>query len=189
MLRLLGSLHIAVVLLVASSPCAAQHVRTTELGASSLAFAIEWSASRRAHVFAQILVPAVPARVWAVLTDYDHLAEFIPYLYVSKTLERRGDQLLLQQEGRVGFPLYHQTARITFRVRETPPSTIAFQAVEGDFAVHEGQWRIEPQADGTLVVYEATIEPRFWTPRWIFAPFEQQMLKATFRAILERCLS
>lgn len=162
---------------------------SSEFGSDSFHYAIHWLTDRRAHVSAQVEIPATPERVWPVLTHYDHLADFIPYLDASRVLERKGSELLLYQESRIWFLMFPQRVRVTFRVKEIPPEKITFQAIEGDFVLHEGYWRLQSVPQGTRLSYETSIEPKFWVPRWVLSFLERQILKATFRAIRQRCLS
>src|SRR5262249_1424177 len=43
------------------------------------------------------------ATVWDTLTDYDHLAEFIPGMRQSRVLERRGPSVVVEQSGEARF--------------------------------------------------------------------------------------
>ncbi|MBI1823530.1 MAG: hypothetical protein HYR80_05400 [Nitrospirae bacterium] len=42
---------------------------------------------------AQILVPASPEKVWNTLTNYDHLADFLPGMESSRIVRRTDDQI------------------------------------------------------------------------------------------------
>ena len=44
-----------------------------------------------------------PRTVWAVISDYDRLAEFIPDMRSSRVIRRDGDQVLIEQTGEFGF--------------------------------------------------------------------------------------
>lgn len=85
--------------------------------------------------------------------------------------------------------MFPQRVRVTFRVKEIPPEKITFQAIEGDFVLHEGHWRLQSVPQGTRLSYKTSIEPEFWVPRWVLSFLERQILTATFRAIRLRCLS
>ena len=135
---------------------------------------------------AQMTIPASPDQVWAVLTDYDHLEEFIPYLLDSQVVRKERDRLILRQEGGFWLPFYRLKTQVIFEVKERPPQMIYFRAVEGDFRLYEGSWHLERMGKETWLSYEATIEPDFWVPRWVLGELERQVLKGTFRAILQR---
>lgn len=137
---------------------------TTELGAHPLTYTIEWNKPRQARVIAEMVFPVARTQIWTVLTDYDHLEEFIPYLLESQVLQRRSGRLLLRQEGIFWLPFYRLKTEAVMWVEERPHERIFFKAVEGDFSVYEGGWRLEPAKEGTRLTYEVTIELKFWVP-------------------------
>ena len=169
-------------------PCVAD-TWTTELGPYPMTMTLEWVTSARAHVLAEITIPAPRDRVWAVLTDYDHLAEFVPLIEQSRVTQRTSDTLLLYQAGAIRLFFYRRPLTVTFRVQEQPPETITFEAIAGDFRVHRGSWQVRAVPGGTQITYETTIEPAFHMPRWVMGQLERELLKLTFRAIAKRCLT
>ena len=174
--------------LLSQSPLALE-THVTEIGRFTLTYTLEWITPRRAHVLAYIMIPASPEEVWSVCTDYDHLSEFIPNLTLSKVIRREGHLVYLRQEGGIQFPFYRKTMKVTFRVKEIPGETVYFEAAEGDFVIYQGNWRLEAQQEGTLILYEATVEPNFWMPKWVMNELECQTMKNTFRALIKRCLA
>jgi hypothetical protein len=49
----------------------------------------------------------VDARIaWEVLSDYDHLAQFIPDMKISRVVSRDGNRVLVEQKGEFGFFFY-----------------------------------------------------------------------------------
>src|ERR1700744_5428109 len=57
---------------------------------------------------------------WSVITDYDHLAEFIPDMQSPRVIRHDGDQLLVEQRGSVGFLFFQQPIEVTLSVVEAP---------------------------------------------------------------------
>lgn len=159
---------------------------SSEIGPHLFTSTIDWQATRRIYVVAHMTLPTDVERIWAVLTDYDNLEEFMPHLEKSEVLSRSSDRLMLRQEGSVWFPMRKFRTAATLEVRESPPQVIAFKATEGDYAVYEGKWRLEPRPEGTDLFYEAVIEPSFWVPQWMMAALERKILKGTFEAVLSR---
>ncbi len=159
---------------------------SSEIGSQLFTSTISWPAARRIYVVAHMTLPTDVERVWAVLTDYDNLAEFMPHLDKSEVLEREEDRLTLRQEGSVWFPMKRLRSVATMEVRESPPQAINFRATEGDYVIYQGRWRLEPRPEGTDLFYEAVIEPSFWVPRWMLGALERKILKGTFEAVLVR---
>ena len=50
-----------------------------------------------------VLTPAPPPIIMAVLTDFDHMAEFMPGLNSSRIVVRNGDQYQVAQQGKISF--------------------------------------------------------------------------------------
>lgn len=161
---------------------------TTEVGPYLVTFQVEWLAKRRARVQAQVTIPASPQRIWVVLTDYDHLADFIPSLKSSRVLKREADHLLLYQQGKIWFPMYRRKPQVIFRVKEHPLRMVRFEAIQGEFLVNKGTWSLKPMEGGTMIRYEAVVEPDFWIPQWVLYELERQTMKQTIRAVIKKCL-
>lgn len=165
----------------------AEETRVTEIGPYSLTVTVERLAPRRTYVLARVVIAVPKEKIWAVLTDYDRLAEFIPDLKISKVLERKGDRLVLYQEARIRLPFYRRVIRTVFQVQEISNTQLLFKAVEGDFVWNQGYWYLESIEGETRITYETTVEPNFWIPEWVFRELERSSLKKHFRAILKRC--
>ena len=101
---------------------------------------------------------------WQVLTDYNNLARFVPGMQTSQVVSGPGEPLLLKQTGQSGFLLFTLPIEVLVRITETPLEAIRFEAVGGSFKNKQGEWRIERQADATLLIYRASITPGFWVP-------------------------
>lgn len=160
----------------------------TELGRYPLTYQIQWLSSRRSRVQAQIIIPVSPEKIWLVLTDYNHLAEFLPNVEESQVLRHEGNLVLLLQKGRIWLPGYGRKVQVLFRVTEDKPRRLRFQAIEGDFVIHEGGWDLISTKQGTQLVYQVTVEPGFPMPTWVMKQLQREMIKETFRSILKRCL-
>jgi len=111
----------------------------------------------RAMIEAECLIPAPPAVVWRVLSDYDHLSEIVPFLTESRVIGQRDGAKFLHQAGRGGLWIFQRRFTVTFQVNERPESSITFKAIDGDFLTFEGFWRIEAQPDGTRVSHQVTV--------------------------------
>jgi len=101
---------------------------------------------------------------WQVLTDYDHLADFVPDMQESHALRIPGQPLRLEQKGEGRALLFSTAIDIVFEIEETPPEQIAFRAVAGNMKQMNGKWRIVPLQQEINLVYEAELEPDFWVP-------------------------
>src|SRR5258708_39639703 len=59
-------------------------------------------------VNASVLMQVDARTAWEVLSDYDHLAQFIPDMKSSRVVSRDGNRVLVEQKGEFGFFFYRQ---------------------------------------------------------------------------------
>lgn len=118
------------------------------------------------QVAASGTVTATPAVVWRLLTDYDHLADYVPNLKSVRVVSRSGDMVIVEQQGTARFLFFRQTVRLVVQVHERAPNRIDISLIEGDMKVYRASWELIPLAGdgGTSIVYNATIEPKFAVP-------------------------
>ena len=111
-------------------------------------------------------VEATPAAVWRILTDYNHLADYLPNLTSTRVVSRNGDRAIVEQLGTARFLFFSRTIRLLVQVNERAPDRIDIGLIEGDMKVYRASWELSPVAGatGTRVVYSATIVPKFDVP-------------------------
>ena len=121
------------------------------------------------EVVARATLVAPHELVWRTLTDYDRLAAFIPGIRVSRVVEQRGADTVVEQEGEAHFLFFRFPIDVTLATHERPPDAIDVRLVKGNLRQLEGGYRIERGASaGTLVLHwrgliqpEATLPPLF----------------------------
>jgi len=109
-------------------------------------------------------IPADAATAWQVLTDYDHLAEFLPNLRASRVISAPGEPLQIEQLGETGFLFFSFSIDVVLEIAESPPRTLGFRAIRGNMRRMRGEWRIMPADAGIRMEYESEMEPDFWVP-------------------------
>ncbi|CAO1947392.1 unnamed protein product [Urochloa humidicola] len=136
----------------------------------------------RRVVRARVRVDAPLEAVWATLTDYEGLADFIPGLSECR---------LLQQDQAQGFARLYQVGEqdlalgFKFNAKgtidcyegdmESLPAEgararrreIAFNMIDGDFKLFQGKWSLlqaQEEATTTLLSYVVELEPKLWVP-------------------------
>jgi ribosome-associated toxin RatA of RatAB toxin-antitoxin module len=103
--------------------------------------------------------------VWAVLTDYERIADFVPGVQSSRVKDRSDDHLILEQELKAGFLLFTKRSRLKLRIEEDALRSIEFKDTSHkDFKFYAGSWAIEPLESGTQVVYRLDAKPDFSVP-------------------------
>ncbi|MBI3595298.1 MAG: SRPBCC family protein [Nitrospirae bacterium] len=118
---------------------------------------------------AQILVPAPPEKVWNTLTNYDHLADFLPGMESSRIVRRTEDQIILEQISRNRFLFFRKKIKIILNISEKKDREISFYKIGGDMELFSGKWILKQveEGKGTLLIYMLKFKPAFYVPRWV----------------------
>ncbi|MDA0257611.1 MAG: SRPBCC family protein [Cyanobacteria bacterium] len=102
----------------------------------------------------------IPVEVlWDVLTDYAHLADFIPNLSSSELVMRDGQTVRLQQVGSQQLMGLRFSAQVLLELREfKPDGMLLFEMLKGDFRRFEGSWQVRELPEGSSLLYELTVQ-------------------------------
>ena len=144
--RLVGAIGLVA---IAAAPVRAAEFPDVETGDAP------WGMFGRS-VWAKVWVAAPPAAVFAVLTDYERFAEFMPLVDRVEVLERGPRHAVLR---------FHMTYLRWFDIQQTdrrvlyPPRRIAYDGVAGVLKAVKGDWKLAPERGGTRVTYTADVDP------------------------------
>jgi ribosome-associated toxin RatA of RatAB toxin-antitoxin module len=132
-------------------------------------------------------VRATPEAVWRILTDYEHMPDFVPDLQSTRVLSRSGGQVLLEQAGTAHLLFFRRAIHLVVQVHEQPPSQIDISLVGGDMRIYQCSWRLVPLPDsgGTRVIYSGRMAPNFYVP----GMFGANMLRADIRRMMAAVLA
>jgi hypothetical protein len=116
-------------------------------------------------MLASFTAPVGVRLAWEVMTDYDHMAQFLPHLESSRIVERRpGNRLLVEQRGEVPLgPL----ARAFSYVREVelhPYTELRSRVISGTVERADVTTQLFPKGAETRVVYRSEVVPGVWLP-------------------------
>jgi ribosome-associated toxin RatA of RatAB toxin-antitoxin module len=117
---------------------------------------------RQRQISAKIRIPYPMERVWQILTDYDHLADFIPNLSQSTRIEHPDGGIRIEQVGVESLMRLKFCARVVLDMVEHFPDRLDFRMVEGDFKEFTGSWILQPVAANgseTELSYTVTVLP------------------------------
>jgi len=133
-------------------------------------------------------VAAAPATVWRILTDYDHMAEFVPDLHSARVVSRTGNTVIVEQLGAARLLFLRRAIRLVVQVHEQAPDKIDVSLVDGDMKVYRCSWELVPVpgANGTRVLYSATIAPKFYVPGIVGASLVRKDIARMMAAVLAR---
>ena len=156
----------------------------------------------RAHA----IIEASPARVYAVVHDYDHFAEFLPYVKDSKTLKEDGEVRWVHQRLRFPGPIaerefvlriVHHTNvprenffLIEWRLDDEETRALSQRSgiVPTSFS---GFWELgpNPEGTGTDATYAVHLDPGGALPVWVVKIATNHFLPAVIEAIRDQVLS
>jgi ribosome-associated toxin RatA of RatAB toxin-antitoxin module len=125
------------------------------------------------------------ALIWQTLTDYDHLADFVPGMTGSRVLARKGATITVEQTGFVGF-LPPFPVSIVVEVREDPPSTITMKLLSGNLRQLSGVYRIDntAQGDENVLRWNGVVEPDIVLPPIFGAIVLRETIGDQFRGVV-----
>lgn len=141
---------------------------------------------------ARVRVDAPLEAVWATLTDYEGLADFIPGLSECRLLDQAQGFARLYQVGEQDLALgFKFNAKGTIDCYEGDLESlpdaqgnarrreIAFNMIDGDFKVFQGKWSVQEsveqeqgggdsdegqESQTTTLSYLVELEPKLWVP-------------------------
>lgn len=136
-------------------------------------------------VSATALMRVDPRIAWAVLSDYDHLAQFIPDMKSSRVVSRDGDRVRVEQKGNVGFFFYSEPVNVILEVHEEPQHRITARSVGGNVRALETHYDLHSSGAGVKLDYSGRFVPGFSIPPLIGMPIVSRIIERRFRAMVE----
>jgi carbon monoxide dehydrogenase subunit G len=135
-------------------------------------------------VEATISAPVPLAEAWAVLTDFDQMARFIPNLTESDIRERQGNRIKVHQKGVARFGLFRFPFDSLREIDLTPNEMVRSRQISGATRSAQSQTIFTESGGVTRISYRAEIEPGFWLPAFISRPFIEHEVREQFEAIV-----
>jgi carbon monoxide dehydrogenase subunit G len=130
-----------------------------------------------------------PRAVWSVITDYDHLADFIPDISSSRVTHRDGKQLRVAQTGEFGLLFFRQHIEVTLAVEESPMTRVVARGIAGNLREMQGRYELKMLAPGTVqLLYEGRVLPDFAIPPIFGMLVMRQLLSNQFSALVKEIM-
>ena len=136
----------------------------------------------------QMHAPVPPEQAWAVLTDFERMAEFIPNLAQSQVLSRSEQKLRVRQKGTARFGPFSTTFDSTRDISLLPPNEIRATGIGGNIRRMESVMRLEADGNGTRLHYKAEVVPDFWLPPLLGPSFVRHETAEQFSAMINEML-
>ena len=140
---------------------------------------------RNGHYSAQLgFYVAVPSHLaQQVLTDFDHMVEFVPNLTESRIISHTGSVFMIEQQGRAGFGPFSIRFASQRRVELLPGGRLVSQALSGTAKSMHSELHFQDSGQGTRIDYHLDMEPDRWMPSGIGIGFMRRELFEQFTAL------
>jgi carbon monoxide dehydrogenase subunit G len=133
-------------------------------------------------------VPVTPGEAWMVLTDYDHMADFLPNVQSSKIVESAGNKVHVAQQGKAYYGPLSFSYYLVQEVALNPYMQIRSHAIGGSIKKVDGFTQLIPKGSGTRIVYHSESEPNLRLPRGIKQAFAAKATREHFENMKKEIL-
>jgi ribosome-associated toxin RatA of RatAB toxin-antitoxin module len=133
----------------------------------------------------QAVVAASPQVIWATLTDYERLPEFVPGLKVSKVIERKGGVATVKQSGVAQFLFFKIPIEVTVESKEAWP-ILEVKRVSGTVRQLQGRYEmiIVPDSPTVRLIWTGVIEPENSLPPFIGESLMRHSIRDQFTGMV-----
>jgi coenzyme Q-binding protein COQ10 len=126
------------------------------------------------------VLPADPAHVYQVLRDMERFPDFMKSVESITVRERGDDYTVTEWVARLQGARFRWVERDTFL-----PERIVYRQVEGDLKTFEGEWRLEPDGNGTRVTLVTDFEFGIPMLSQLLNPVAKVAIRENARAMLD----
>jgi ribosome-associated toxin RatA of RatAB toxin-antitoxin module len=140
------------------------------------------------RIDATLFAPVPIDLAWEVLTDFEHMEQFVPNVQDSRIIARQGQRLTIAQRGVARFgPLTFpfESERI---VELSQRSEIHSSQSTGNMRRLESVTRFATAEGGTQLSYRVEVEPGAWFPAALTERFLVHEIEEQFDAIVEEMI-
>lgn len=129
------------------------------------------------------VVPATRQDVWAVLTDFEHMAGFVSNLKESKVVSISGDALKIFQRGSAKYGPVSFPFESTREMRLIPFDKIQSHMISGNMHKMEGTTQLVDEGEQTRIIYHTDTIPGVWIPPIVGKVFIEHETREQFQEI------
>ena len=128
-----------------------------------------------------LAVPATRQEVWIVLTDFEHMADFVSNLKESKVVSNSGDTLRIFQRGSATYGLISFPFESTREIRLIPFDKIRSHMVSGNMRMMEGTTQLIDEGGQTRIIYHTDTIQENWIPPLVGKIFVEHEIRKQFQ--------
>jgi hypothetical protein len=131
-----------------------------------------------------MFAPVATDVAWQVLTDFDHMAEWVPNVRESKVIAREPNAVTIEQRGVAKFGITTFPYVSVRHIEPDPPRTIRSTQTRGNMRRLESLMTLAPDGDGTKLVYHLEMVPGVLVATVMSKEFLEHELREQFGAII-----
>ena len=129
-------------------------------------------------------VPARTATVFDVLTDFEHMVQFVPNLTQSRIVEHIGRSYRIVQDGKATFGPFNVDFHSLRKIDVLPDGRLISDSLPGSSSRSHSEMKVQALADGwTKLDYQLELEPSAWIPSSLGVGFLRHELIEQFEAM------
>lgn len=136
-----------------------------------------------ARIRASIDIAASPLVVWAVLTDCARMPRIMPTVESCRIVQHDDAGKWDIREHVINWSAIIPKVRTLVRNTYEVGRRLMFKRVSGDMRISQGEWKLEPNARGTRLSYNALVAPDFPVPQFMVEQAAQSDMPNLLRAI------
>jgi ribosome-associated toxin RatA of RatAB toxin-antitoxin module len=138
------------------------------------------------QVHAKAIIKAPMELVWATLTDYERLPEFIPGLKKSRIIARKGTSTTIEQSGVAQFLFLTVPIEVTLESTERAPHYIEVRRVAGTLRQLQGRYETDamPELGYVQLRWTGSIEPENGLPPLVGESIMRRSIRSQFTGMV-----
>jgi carbon monoxide dehydrogenase subunit G len=125
-------------------------------------------------------VPATRQEVWGVLTDFDHMADFVSNLKESKVVSVSGGTLTIFQRGSATYGPVSYPFESKREITLVPFHKIRTRLISGNMRKMEGTTHLIEEGGQTRVTHHTDSIPEVWFPLVVGQVFIEHEMREQF---------
>jgi uncharacterized protein YndB with AHSA1/START domain len=132
-----------------------------------------------------MFAPVATDVAWQVLTDFDHMAEWVPNVRESKVIAREPNAVTIEQHGVAKFGVASFPYVSVRHIEAAPPRTIRSTQIQGSMRRLESLMTLAPEGNGSKLVYHLEMVPGAIAATVMSKEFLERELREQFGAIID----
>jgi carbon monoxide dehydrogenase subunit G len=133
---------------------------------------------------AVMLAPVSPAVAWEVLTDFEHMAQWVPNVRESRVVKHDGNSVIIEQRGLAVFGLLSFPYTTRREIEMNKPLTVRSTQVEGSLRRFASLMALEPEGNFTRLSYHLELVPGVLAGTVVSESFLEHEIAEQFGAII-----